>query len=199
MRKLLFFIVCLVSFLCVRECFAEKSSLILVPEDAGRVSQLGLSILPPKGSDWYVLVNNPNGGLMFSKSLDGGNHTLVCSFTVVPLKKKFTNLDNYLDYVKRQQENMSRRRFKDIKTKYELNKRFGDYSVEYTMSAKDTKRKTSDGEYLFLKTHGYAFVHPKDSDYAVDIVYSERGVSEFFTPSFENIGNEFIDNLIIEK
>ena len=136
---------------------------------------------------------------MFTKSLDGENHTLVCSFTVVPLKEEFKNPDDYLDYVKRQQENMSRRRFKNIKTNYEFNKRFGDYSVEYTMSAKDTKRKTSDGEYMFLKTYGYTFVHPKDSGYVVDIVYSERGASEFFTPSFENIGDKFINDLIIEK
>lgn len=198
MSKLKYLIIFAFAFILIGNCDAAKEELILVPEDAGRFSQLGLSILPPEGGDWYVLANNPNGGLMFSKSLDGENHTLVCSFTVVPLKKEFKNHDNYLDYVKKQQENMSRRRFKGIKTKYELNNRFGEYSVEYTMSAKDTKRKTSDGEYLFLKTHGYTFVHPKDSGYAVDIVHSERGVSESFTSSFENVGKEFINNLIIE-
>ena len=200
MRKLIYFIVCMIFFLFIRECFAEKSNLILVPEDAGRVSYLGLSIMPPKGEGWYVIQNSPNGGLNFTKNLDDVSHTLVCALTVISSREDFNNHEEFFKYVKKQQErNMGKRRYKNMKNKYQLCELFSDFSVEYQISVMDTKRKSSDGVNLVMKMHGYTFIHPEDSSYIVDIAYSERGISEFFTPSFETIGKEFIDNLIIEK
>ena len=186
-------------FLLSVPCYGSAPGLIPVSNYSERITGSGLSILPPQDKDWYVVTNNPNGGVMFSKEIDGDPfHTIVCSFVVVPIQKNYRNRNDFLDDVKKMQENYTdKRRFKDVNPIYNLNERFGSLAVEYKINVTDMKRKKK-GHPLVLKMYGYSFVHPKNSAYMVDINYSERSIDEDFTASLFTIGKEFIDNLIIE-
>ncbi len=160
---------------------------------------LGLSILPPQGEDWHYIKDNPNGGLMYGKKINSSSHTFVCSFVVVPAGKDFDSSDKFLETVKQQQEGgIDKKRFKDLKSNYNLNKRFGPLSVEYQLSAVDKLRKDNKGAPLIQKNYGYSFIHPKISKYIVDIACSERGSAEELFSSFEEECKKFIDSLEFE-
>lgn len=160
---------------------------------------MGVSILPPQGEGWYYIKDNPNGGLMFGKKTNSSSHTFVCSFVVVPAGKDFKSQDKFLETVKQGQEGgIDKKRFKDIKSNYNLSKRFGLLSVEYQLSAIDMWRKDSKGAFLIQKNYGYSFIHPKQSNYMVDISCSERGSAKELSSSFEVECKEFIDGLEIK-
>ncbi len=190
----------LISLFLIGRCYAAEPTLVPLKNSSERISNLGLSILPPQGEDWYIITNNPNGGLNFSKMLESPSHTFMCSLTVVPIDENFENADKFLETVKQMQENfVDVGRFKGIKSNYNLNERFGSLSVEYQISVIDVRQKKKHGIPSSLKMHGYSFIHPKQPNYIVDIVYSERGNAENFTPSLQKAGKEFIDGLIIEE
>lgn len=192
------FILYLIFYSLTVNCPTADGQLTPVKDHTQRIHGNGLSILPPQGKNWHIL-DNPNGGLNFAKILDGPSHTFICSLTVVPSDENFTNTDKFLEAVKKMQENFTQiDRFKNIKSNYSLNERFGVFSVEYQISVTDVEQKKKYGRPSILKMRGYSFVHPKQPNYLVDIVYSERGTAEEFTPSLQKVGKEFIDSLIIE-
>lgn len=192
-------VIFLIMFILTINCFAENLDLIPVTNPSERISSMGLSVLPPQGDNWYIIQNNPLGGLNFAKTMEDSTHTFTCHILVVPLDKEFKNPAELLAWVKQShQSDADPRRFKNQEYNYDLNERFSLHCVKYQMKATDIQRKTAGGTYLILKAHGYMFIHPKSSKYVVNIYYSERGTAQNFTPSFRTAGDGFIDNLIIE-
>ncbi len=172
---------------------------MLIKDFSERIrGNLGLSILPPQEKGWFAVKDPQVGGMNFKK-IDNLAHTFGCHFFVYTADNDFKNPDEFLEWLKENQlRDTDPKRFKDIKYRYNLNKRYGSYCVEYEVKTTDIKRKAKDGTCLVLKMYGFAFRHPKSPQYVVDIRYSERGVDKDFTPSFQKVGDEFINSLIIE-
>ncbi len=127
------------------------------------------------------------------------SHTWACTLIVIPIERPFQNKEEFLKFVKQMiNADTGKDRFKHIKSNYQLSKRFSSFSVEHRLRATDMWPTSKYGRPVFLNVHGYAFVHPKKPNYLVDIVYSERWFEKNFTSDIEKIGQEFIDNLIIE-
>lgn len=158
-----------------------------------------LSLLPPQEKGWYTPWNSRLGELYFYKNGKVPMQTYQCETTFLPVDKNFTTQDEFLEFVKQsKQSDIDTKGFKNIEHSYNLNKRYSSYCVEYKQTATDTKHTTSDETNLIIKKYGYIFVHPKLPKYIVDIGYSEKGIDKDFTSSFQKIGDEFIDNLIIK-
>jgi len=182
---------------------SDAPNMSLVTNFSERRSTLGLSILPPRGEGWCI-VQSPYGGLNFAKLQDMDAHTYGCKIVIIPLdvdEKEviFSSPNEFLQDFKKKEIDVDKKRFKDVESNYNLTSRFGAYCVEYQVKCRDVKYRDKDNTPLIMKMHGYCFIHPKDPKYRVEIEYSERGASEEFTPSFEKIGNKFIDDLIIEE
>jgi hypothetical protein len=158
-----------------------------------------LSLLPPQEKGWYTSWNSPLGELYFYKKGEIPMQTYQCKTTFLPVDKSFTTQDEFLEFVKQSKQNdIDTERFKDIEHSYNLNKRYSSYCVEYKQIATDTEHTTSDGTNLIVKRYGYIFLHPKPPKYIVDIGYSQKDIDKDFAPSFQKVGDEFINNLIIK-
>ncbi len=191
----------LIIFFSIVGCLAANNNLVPVKDYSKPISALGfpgVSILPPQDKDWFI-INNGQGG-NFAKKTSDPNHTAVCHFLVVPLEEEIKNPDQFLEWVKiSQKKDSGPDRFKDQEYNYNLNKRFSPICVEYKIKAIDSQMKAKNGNSLIFKAYGYIFIPVRYPKYAFSISYSERGVERDFTTEVKEIGDKFIDNLIIEK
>ncbi len=116
----------LLSFFFLNISYDAGPTLVPLKNPSKRIPDMGLSILPPQGGGWFFLDGNPNGGLMFTKTMGSPQHMVVCSLTIVPISENIQGTQEFLETVKQMQMfNVDLNRFKNIKSNFTLNERFG--------------------------------------------------------------------------
>lgn len=175
-----------------------NSPFVPIQNTGERISQYGLSILPPTGGEWLLMKQSPYGGIVFAKSIHRSEHTWSCHLMLIQMNVQVDSPEEYLKYLKVEKDkDNDPGRFEVLTNDFQLDNRFGDFSVKYVLKANDKSPVTEIGEPLILKAFGYMFQYPHDHNFVVEIGCSERSAHEDFSASIKVVGNKFIDSLII--
>jgi len=169
-----------------------------------RIERPTYSLLPPQGEGWFYAKQDQLGGLNlgFYKETSSPTHSIFAGVAEIQSNAQFEKPNDFFKYIK-QSSKMAAvpRRFEIIWENFELNEKYGPYSVLKYVSAKDYSAKNRDGAiYLVLRIYGYVFVHPFFSNLIISIDYSERGKPNelYKDDDFVNTAQKFIDRLTLK-
>lgn len=161
------------------------------------------SVLPPPGDGWRYMSQEQVGrfDLSFGKRSSSPTHTWVATVTETHSLASFRDPAEFLKFVQQSAKaGTDPRRFTLVAAKFELDNRFGAYSVRKVAEAEDRAAVNARGEpFLVLRILGQVFVHPHFGNLIISIDYSERGKRDELDPTFEASANQFLDGLRLKR
>ena len=161
------------------------------------------SVLPPPGDGWIYADQNQVGifNLAFGKKFDSPTHTLSGLVVEIHSSAQFENPEEFLNYIKKSKElDADPRRFKMFEDEFNLDPKFGEYSVKYSSASEDYGAANKGNDpFLILKLYGYIFIHPNFENVIIDISYSERGKVSEIDPDFKTTAKKFIEGIKLKR
>ena len=161
------------------------------------------SVLPPPGDGW-VYADQDQAGifyLAFGKKFDSPTLTLSGLVTEIHSSAQFGDPEEFLNYIKKSKKlDANPRRFKMFEDEFNLDPKFGEYSVKYSTVSEDYGAPNKgNNPFLVLKLYGYIFIHPNFENLIIDISYSERGKVSEIDPDFKTTAKKFIEGMKLTR
>lgn len=197
-----FILFCFLSLLFFGGC---ASPMKRVTDPTLRVERPTYSLLPPQGDGWFYAKQDQLGrfDLGFNKEPSSPTHTIGATVAEIHSYAQFEKPNDFFKYIKQSSKmDADPRRFEIIGEGFELNEKFGPYSILKHVSAKDYAAKNLNGaKYLVLRIYGYIFVHPFFPNLIISIDYSERGKPNELDADddFIKTAQKFIDGLTLKN
>ena len=153
----------------------------------------GLIVLKlPQGKDWYEIVNR--GGITaFGKKLESKDHTFIASSHISRSNMKFNTPEEFLSFVKESRmKGTPLDKFTIINYEEILDNSRTEYCTKFILEAEEKGKGV-------LESHGYSCLHPKYSELAVTIEYSERTKGPKVSEQIRIEGENFINSLELRQ
>lgn len=164
-----------------------------VGDPAQRLDFPGVSILPPRGGNWFITPPVPSGPgathtvVAFGKKLREGPpatpeeaHTIRATVVVSDLREaRFEDSTAFLGFLERESGErmvgrMVNKRHRLLASELSLDSSPGSTCVKYEQTFEDTGVPRFPGSIFILATRGFRCLHPHWPKYMVDVGYSQR-------------------------
>jgi len=159
--------------LALCSCSASRWS-TPVTDPATPLALEGLTVLPPQGTNWYVVAEDSRN-LVFARRFTDEAVSTIASASAGESEISFATPAGFLRHVERVlSEGRDRERAINATCEARLTRRHGDLCVEYTETFLDRGAPAAQGRTLRVETRGCWFLHPEDPVRSVVLLYSTR-------------------------
>lgn len=142
----------------------------------------GLTVLPPQGTNWYVVAEDSQG-VVFARRFSDEAVSTIASASSGSSESTFGSPTGFLRHVERVlSKGRDPERAEDVTCSARLTRRHGDYCVEYLETFLDRGFPAAKGRTLRVENRGCWLLHPEDLGQSVVLLYSTR------RPSSEPVG-----------
>ncbi len=152
------------------------------------------SVLAPKGKDWFELKRDKYY-VYFGKKIASRTHSFIATAISASLSQKFSNLEEFRDFVENSLSLRGNERHTVIEKRAELNSGPGRFCVRHYTKAEDRNALGGDGKSLSVVTHGISCLHPDNPGFSVDVSYTERGLPAELGSTLREEGEAFLLSL----
>ena len=145
-----------------------------VTDPATPLALEGLTVLPPQGTNWYVVAEDDRNLVFARKYADEAVSTLASASTGES-EVAFASPVGFLRHVERVlTDGRDQERAIGATCEARLTRRHGDFCVEYTETFLDRGAPSAEGRTLRVENRGCWFLHPEDTGRSVVLLYSTR-------------------------
>ena len=152
------------------------------------------SVVPPQGKDWFELKRDKQN-VFFGKKIASRTHSFIATAMSTTINEKFSNPEDFRDYVSRIFPFHGDRRHAVIENQVEVDNTLGRFCVKYYTKAADRDAIYARGKTLFSETYGFNCLHPDNPRLSIDIAYTERGHPSEFNVALRAEGENFMRSL----
>lgn len=166
-----------------------------VTDSSAPIDIAGVSVLPPKGSNWKVVSKSETNISFISK---GSQPDATYAATVMQLKLPDTESKEQFANKMREklQSERENKRFNLIKNEGQLSVGQGTICWRYHMISEDRTARTASGKKrMLLEMVGYICQHPKTKNKGINIQYSHRYYSGDQDVGIEAKADEFFNHV----
>lgn len=196
---------------------APDPSYVLAPitNPDQRLEFPGMSLLPPRGENWFVATvpaefrsATATNLIWFAKKLgtrDGQptpQQTILASALIYDLHdKRFETSEAFVEFMRQSMvgEAQEGARFRILKSDISLDRTLGTKCVKYNISCEETRNPRYPGSVLILSLQGFRCLDPHWPRFAIDVGYSQRAPQGEQYVSVEAEVRPFLNSLVFTK
>ncbi|MBI5406900.1 MAG: hypothetical protein HZA18_04305 [Nitrospirae bacterium] len=174
-------------------CLATAPQPTPVSDPTRRLEFPGFSVQSPPGEGWFMLPPK-EGQVGFIKAIGSKNHTFSTYVFIssLPEEAHFETPDDFLIYVKRENERASTPRFWTLEGEEVLDTTLAPYCVRHNLKVADRGALLT--EIPILEIHSYSCLHPDSPKWFINLGYSDRSIQGWITETLREEGEAFIKN-----
>jgi len=162
-----------VALLALCSCSASRWSRP-VTDPATPLALEGLTVLPPQGTNWYLVAEDPSN-VVFARRYNDAAVSTIASVAEGESELAFATPAGFLKHVERVLiEGRDSERAIGASCEARLTRRHGAFCVEYTETFLDRGAPAAEGRTLRVENRGCWFLHPQDTRRSIALLYSTR-------------------------